>query len=75
MLSEREDLTAPHPPHIMRDFMPRLEKYGDLSVQENLKVSVLFYFSLLVHLEYDYFNRIVFTHNSCISCYVCTDSH
>ena len=38
MLSEREDLIAPHPPHIMRDFMPRLEKYGDLSKQNNLKV-------------------------------------
>ena len=39
MLSEREDLIAPHPPHVMRDFMPKLDKYGDLSVQKNLKVS------------------------------------
>ena len=39
MLSEREDLIAPHPPHIMRDFMPRLPKYGDLAVQANLRVS------------------------------------
>ena len=39
MLSEREDLIAPHPPHIMRDFMPKLDRYGDLSVQKNLKVS------------------------------------
>ena len=38
MLGEREDLIAPHPPHIMRDFMPRLGRYGDLSVQGNLRV-------------------------------------
>jgi len=41
MLSEREDLIAPHPPHIMRDFMPKLVTYGCLSDQKNLKVSVL----------------------------------
>eukprot|EP00956_Cyclotella_meneghiniana_P004636 scaffold5730_cov55-Cyclotella_meneghiniana.AAC.5 len=40
MLSEREDLIAPHPPHIMRDFMPRLEKYDDLSKQTNLKILI-----------------------------------
>ena len=39
MLSEREDLIAPHPPHVMRDFMPKLDVYGDLSDQRNLKVS------------------------------------
>ena len=39
MLSKKEDLIAPHPPHIMRDFMPRLRRYGDVMVQENLKVS------------------------------------
>lgn len=39
MLSGREDLIAPHPPHIMRDFMPILEKYGDLDSIANLKVS------------------------------------
>ena len=38
MLSEREDLIAPHPPHIMRDYMPRLGKYSDLNTQSNLKV-------------------------------------
>lgn len=41
MLSEHENLIAPHPPHIMRDFMPRLHKYGNLSVQQNLKVRML----------------------------------
>ena len=39
MLSGREDLIAPHPPHIMRDFMPILDKYGDLDSIANLKVS------------------------------------
>lgn len=39
MLGEREDLIAPHPPHIMRDFSPLLQKYGDLNKQPNLKVS------------------------------------
>ena len=39
MLSGREDLIAPHPPHIMRDFMPILSKYGDLDLNSNLKVS------------------------------------
>lgn len=43
MLSEREDLIAPHPPHIMRDFMPKLDEYGDLSDQRNLKVSSWLY--------------------------------
>ena len=38
MLSEREDLIAPHPPHIMRDFMPQLGKFGDLALQDNLQV-------------------------------------
>ena len=41
MLSEREDLIAPHPPHIMRDFMPKLVKYGSLNGQKNLKVRLL----------------------------------
>ena len=41
MLSEREDLIAPHPPHIMRDFMPKLVKYGCLNDQKNLKVRLL----------------------------------
>ena len=41
MLSEREDLIAPHPPHVMRDFMPKLGKYGDLTEQKNLKVSCI----------------------------------
>jgi hypothetical protein len=38
MLGEREDLIAPHPPHIMREFMPILSKFGDIEKIENLKV-------------------------------------
>jgi hypothetical protein len=40
MLGEREDLIAPHPPHIMREFIPKLEEFGDLEKMENLKVLV-----------------------------------
>lgn len=40
MLDEREDLVGPHPPHIMRDILPIIEKFGDLSVQENYRVLV-----------------------------------
>jgi hypothetical protein len=39
MLAEREDLIAPHPPHIMRDIAPILDKFGDLEEQTNLKVN------------------------------------
>ena len=39
MLGEREDLIAPHPPHIMRDFIPILPKFGNLDDLPNLKVS------------------------------------
>ena len=52
MLSEREDLIAPHPPHIMRDFMSRLGKYGDLTVQENLKVSLIIRNGVLFYVGY-----------------------
>lgn len=40
MLDEREDLVGPHPPHILRDFMPIIDKFGDLSVDDNVKVLV-----------------------------------
>ncbi len=40
MLGEREDLFAPHPPHIMRDCLPILPKFGDLDKDvNNLKVN------------------------------------
>ena len=40
MLNEREDLAGPHPPHILRDVMPILDKFGDLSKVENLEVMI-----------------------------------
>ena len=40
MLGEREDLFAPHPPHIMRDFLPNLSKFGNLDGDvDSLKVN------------------------------------
>jgi hypothetical protein len=41
MLNQLEEISAPHPPHILERFMPLLPAYGDLSVAEN--------FSALVH--------------------------
>jgi len=40
MLDEREDLAGPHPPHMMRDFMPIIDKFGDLAEDENFRVLV-----------------------------------
>lgn len=40
MLDEREDLASPHPPHIMRDIMPILDKFGDLDDLERLRVLI-----------------------------------
>jgi len=40
MLGQREDLIAPHPPHIMRDFLPIICKFGDLDDIDNLKILV-----------------------------------
>lgn len=41
MLNQLQEVSAPHPPHILERFIPLLPAYGDLSDQEN--------FSLLVH--------------------------
>ena len=38
MLNEREDLGGPHPPHIMREFMPIIDKFGDLSDDESFRI-------------------------------------
>ena len=38
MLDEREDLAGPHPPHIMRDFIPIIGKFGDLSLDINFRI-------------------------------------
>ena len=40
MLDQREDLVGPHPPHVMREFMPLISKFGDLSQDENFNVLV-----------------------------------
>jgi serine/threonine protein kinase len=40
MLDEREDLVGPHPPHMLRDFMPIIDKFGDLGVDDNFKILV-----------------------------------
>ena len=40
MLDEREDLASPHPPHIMRDFMPILDKFGNLDDPEYLRILI-----------------------------------
>jgi calcium/calmodulin-dependent protein kinase I len=40
MLDEREDLVGPHPPHIMREFMPILDKFGDMSADDNFRVLI-----------------------------------
>jgi len=41
MLNQLQEVSAPHPPHILERFIPLLPAYGDLAVEEN--------FSLLVH--------------------------
>lgn len=40
MLDDREDLAGPHPPHMMRDILPIIDKFGDLSIDENFRVLV-----------------------------------
>ena len=40
MLEEREDLASPHPPHIMRDFMPIIDKFGNLDDEKNFRILV-----------------------------------
>jgi len=49
MLGEREDLIAPHPPHIMREFLPMLDKFGSLEEIENLKVRKQFTHNIEYH--------------------------
>ena len=35
MLNQHEEISAPHPPHILQTFMPILPRYGDLSLRRN----------------------------------------
>lgn len=37
MLNESPDIAAPHPPHILKVFIPLLPLYGDLQKQENFE--------------------------------------
>ncbi len=38
MLNQLPDISAPHPPHILKTFVPLLPRYGDLSSPENLSL-------------------------------------
>eukprot|EP00565_Helicotheca_tamesis_P002841 CAMPEP_0185734856 /NCGR_PEP_ID=MMETSP1171-20130828/23626_1 /TAXON_ID=374046 /ORGANISM="Helicotheca tamensis, Strain CCMP826" /LENGTH=181 /DNA_ID=CAMNT_0028404965 /DNA_START=92 /DNA_END=633 /DNA_ORIENTATION=+ len=40
ILDQREDLAGPHPPHMMRDFMPIVDKFGNLENSENMEILV-----------------------------------
>jgi serine/threonine protein kinase len=40
MLDQREDLAGPHPPHMMRDFKPIVDKFGDMNDASNLCILV-----------------------------------
>ena len=40
MLDQREDLVGPHPPHVMREFMPIIAKFGDLSQDDSFGILV-----------------------------------
>ena len=35
MLNQHSVISAPHPPHLLKTFMPLISKYGDLKVREN----------------------------------------
>src|SRR5690242_20064874 len=40
MLNQLQEVSAPHPPHILERFIPLLSAYGDLSDKENLNLLV-----------------------------------
>jgi hypothetical protein len=40
MIDEREDLASPHPPHIMRDILPVIGKFGNLREDANFRTLV-----------------------------------
>lgn len=37
MINELDGVVAPHPPHILKTFMPMMNQYGDLGVEENFQ--------------------------------------
>ncbi len=40
MLDQREDLGCPHPPHMMREYIPLLPNFGDLNIELNYRILV-----------------------------------
>lgn len=40
MLNQLPEISAPHPPHILKTFFPLLSRYGDLSVNDNFLMLV-----------------------------------
>lgn len=40
MLNELPEISAPHPPHILKTFMPIIAKYSDLNNQDNFRLLV-----------------------------------
>ena len=40
MLNQVDEISAPHPPHILQRFFPLLPQYGDLEIQENFELLV-----------------------------------
>lgn len=37
MLNQLPEIVAPHPPHILQNFLPIIDKYGDLKIDDNFK--------------------------------------
>jgi len=37
MLNQQPEIVAPHPPHILQNFLPIIDKYGDLKIDDNFK--------------------------------------
>lgn len=37
MLNQLTEITAPHPPHILKTFVPLMDRYGDLSINVNFQ--------------------------------------
>jgi hypothetical protein len=40
MLNQLQEISAPHPPHILKTFFPLIESYGDLSEDRNFSLLV-----------------------------------
>ena len=38
MLNQLPEIVAPHPPHILQNFLPIIDKYGDLKIDANFKL-------------------------------------